>query len=66
MKKYALVTDEGTAISESCICEKHDNITNRNYINYVIAPSDAITTLFFDVSNNDACECIFCGGQNHD
>lgn len=63
MKRFANVTDEGTAVAETTLCGNCIQADeNKSYVRYVINPIDVFNPEFVDVTENDACQCIICGG----
>jgi len=57
MKKYALVTVEGTAAGETTLCG-HCFVDNMIFTKI---PPDVKDPNFRDVTDNDECTCIICG-----
>lgn len=62
MKKFSLITKQGTAISETTLCEVHFTDTYKNHCLYVISSKKELRDMIFeDISLNDECSCIICG-----
>lgn len=57
MKKYALITDDNTAISETGICHACKVLHGTDKI---IMPDDAKDRVFVDCTGNDAVMCNYC------
>lgn len=58
MKKYAMLTDQGTAAAETGICTDCRNPKNENKLK---PDSDVKAFAFVDVSDNTAIVCMICG-----
>lgn len=65
MKIFALVTNQGTACSETALCENCLNTTNTTKVRQSVKKEvDIDFSSFIDCSGNDALECVECGGNN--
>lgn len=60
---YALVTGEGTAMSETALCREHFTAAHR-LTAMQQAGQDAAGDVFADCSGNDELSCIVCGRTN--
>lgn len=61
MKLFALVTDQGTAAAETCLCENHIDV---NGFSLACRQADIDVRMskgFVDCSENEELECIVCG-----
>lgn len=58
MIRYAMITDEGTAASETGICNACKMLHGSDVIK---KPSDCPTSKLVDVSDNTAIKCTICG-----
>lgn len=58
MKKYAMITDEGTAASETGLCNSCKLLHG---VDVVKKPSDCPSCKLVDVSDNPEIKCIICG-----
>lgn len=56
MNTFSLVTDQGTAASETCHC---DNCTA--YRDTIQVPDDCIPDSWTNTTENEVCTCIICG-----
>lgn len=59
MKVYAQVTKDGTAASETALCEEHISHRDEFY-------ADDTTGELVDCSGNEALSCQWCGYSQHD
>ena len=61
-QKFALVSDQGTSCSETCLCSEHYTEQNRNLIESSTATGhdQPILGTWTDVTENDACNCVLC------
>lgn len=63
IKKTAFQTIQGTAMSETVLCEQHSN-DELKYETLVLAQQDGFFDSYsgrVDCSENDECCCIVCG-----
>lgn len=69
IKMFALCTDQGTAASETFLCNTcYTILANRNYAREQAAQSDDTdpTSKFVDCTANDASDCCICGDFDPD
>lgn len=63
MIKFALISSQGTACEETCLCAEHATPENKALVETEAKrQKDAHAPLpgWYDVSDNDACICIKC------
>lgn len=61
MKIYALLSNQGTAASETAVCEKH--IAAIGNLRIVAEADVSKWEPLVDVSDNDALVCVRCGAE---
>jgi len=62
MKKvtlFALISNQGTACIETCLCQKHFTKENKEKVSKHLK-NDVVPDSWTDVSENEACECLQC------
>ena len=68
MKQFALLSDQGTACYEACLCAAcHADPANREKIENIARKIADIPnpTDWQDCTGNDALECVVCGAISH-
>ena len=60
MAIYAMVTDQGTAASETALCGEHFTPENKDAC-VIGADDDVIIHSWKDCTGNDALRCNICG-----
>ena len=58
MTVYARTTDQGTAASETALCDAHYTWQNREAVSDAAGPD--VTGPWVDATENDALECVEC------
>lgn len=61
--KFALVTYEGTAASETCLCGNHMSESNIKEVRAKVLGDIDLGAGFQEVTDNDFIACIVCGHQ---